>query len=63
MSLARHDLADIVEIIFLGELDDILFRHEIADRHGLVDQTGGRVCVIRCRDDRAAALLCQFADR
>ena len=44
VSLARHDLADIVEIIFLGELDDILFRHEIADRHGLVDQTGGRMC-------------------
>ena len=63
MSLARHDLADIVEVIFLGEFDDILLRHKVADRHGLVDQTGCCVGVIRCRNDCTAALLCQFADR
>ena len=63
MSLARHDLADIVEVIFLGEFDDILLRHKVADRHGLVDQTGCCVGVIRCRNDCTAALLRQFADR
>ena len=63
VSLACHDLTDIVKIIFLREVDVILLCHKLTDRHGLVDQTGGRVCVILCRDDRAAALLCQLADR
>ena len=63
MSLARHDLADIVEVIFLGEFDDVFLCHKVADRHGLVDQTGCCVGVIRCRNDCTAALLCQFADR
>ena len=63
MSLACHDLTDIVKIIFLREVDDILLCHKVTDRHGLVDQTGRRVRVIRCGDDCAAALLCQLADR
>ena len=63
MSLARHDLADVVEVIFLREFDDVFLRHKVADRHGLVDQTGCCVGVIRCRNDCTAALLCQFADR
>ena len=57
------DIPDIVQIILLGKRNDLFRRHEIADGHGLVDQTRRRIGVVRRGDHRTAPLLGQLADR
>ena len=63
MTLPGHDVANGVDVLFDAEGDQILFPHEVFDGHTLVDQTGRRESVVRCRDQHASMLLRKLDDR
>ena len=54
-----HDLLNLFRIIRPVERGQIVFLHEMLDRHALVDEPGDRVGIQRRHDNRASALLRQ----
>ena len=62
VTLVRHDVMDIIHEIVLGEGDNIILRHEVVDRHRLVDESRCGIGVVAGDHDDHAVLLGQCLD-
>ena len=62
VTFIRHNVPDLVNIIITLKGNQVLSRHKIADGHALVNETGRRIGIIGCGNDRTAPLLSNLFD-
>ena len=62
MTLIRHDVTDLINIIIALKGNQVLSRHKVADGHTLVNETGCRVGIIGCGNNCTAPLLSNLFD-
>ena len=62
MTLACHNLFDVIDKITVLKGDQVFGLHEMSDRHTLVDETCCGVSIVRSGHNGAAMLLCQLAN-